>query len=60
MWKIVSSTDGQHIGEVVNLPSLRGDLVFEDGDRVFLDQIKIHENTATLISANCIFTAVKV
>lgn len=60
MWKIVTSSDGQHIGEVVDLPSVRGDLVFEDGDRVFIEQIKIHENTATLISANCIFTVVRI
>lgn len=60
MWKIVSSTDGQHIGETVVLPSSSGYLVFLDGDRVFIEQIKVHENTATLISANCIFTVAKV
>lgn len=60
MWKIVKSSDGQHIGEVVELPGVSGDLVFKDGDRVFIEQIKTHENTATLISSNCIFTVVRI
>ena len=61
MWKIVKSSDNQHIGELVNIPSNHGDLVFEDGDAVYLTEIKlVDSNTVTLISTNCIFTAVKV
>lgn len=61
MWKIVSSTDGQHIGEVVVPPSTKGNLIFNDGDVVFINTIKTVDNeTIQLVGVNCVFTAIKV
>lgn len=54
MWRIDSTTDGQHIGEVLYSIEAGNVLTFPDGDVVSIERLVVADNgsSAVIFSAN--------